>query len=115
MLTSVDVPIEIVEAILQRHLATPSVRLVDLETAPVATDGYSGNQLFRVRLAWTGAQAADGARSATWVLKRWLPGGHSERLLGIHQPLEVLGWQHGLLRPASLPAGVATPIVGAWP
>ena len=115
MLSVVDVPIEIVEAILRRHLADPSARLTDLEVEPISSDGYSGNHLFRARLAWTSATTAVGPRSATWVLKRWLPGGHSERLLGIDRPLEALGWQHGLLRPEALPAGVATPIVGAWP
>jgi Phosphotransferase enzyme family len=114
MLTTVHVPAEIIEAILQRHLADPSARLADLESEPIPSDGYSGNHLFRVRLAWTSAMAAEPPRATTWVLKRWLPGGHSERLLGSHQPLEVLGWQHGLVRPEALPAGVATPIVGTW-
>ena len=47
------------------------------------------------------------------MIKRWLPGGHSEALLGITQQLEALDWQHGLLQRDTLPAGVIAPIVGA--
>lgn len=112
MLSIVDVPIDIVEAILWRHLADPSARLTDLEVEPISSDGYSGNHLFRARLAW---KTADGPSFAAWVLKRWLPGGHSESQLGIDRPLEALGWQHGLLRPEAMPPGVVAPIVGAWP
>jgi len=107
-----SVPIEIIEIILQQQLADPSARLADLETTPIRSDGYSGNHLMRVRLAWTSESSAEEPRAATWVLKRWLSGGHSERLPGVDRPLEALGWTQGLLRPSSLPAGVATPIVG---
>lgn len=114
MLSVVDVPIEIVQAILQRHLADRSAHLTDLEVEPIASDGYSGNHLFRAHLTWSSAAPGVMRRTATWVLKRWQQGGHCERLLGVDQPLEALGWKDGLLRPEALPAGVTTPIVGVW-
>jgi hypothetical protein len=93
------------------RLADPFIRVTDLDVEPIGGDGYSGNLLWRVRLTWAGTPKATGARSVTWVVKRWLPGGHSERLLGISQPLEALAWQIGLLRPSAMPPGVRVPFV----
>lgn len=115
MLTATDGLPESLQAMLREHLADPSIRLSDLETEPMPDGGYSGNRLLRARLAWTGQQAAGRVQSASWVVKRWLPGGPGERQLGIGRSLEALAWRHGLVRPAALPSGVAVPIVGALP
>jgi hypothetical protein len=100
----------VVQPCLRDYLADPTVRLLDLVAEPLAEGGHSGNQLQRVRFHWRGSGAGTG--SATWVVKRWLPGGLGERLLGVNQPLEALAWEAGLLRPDRLPPGVSTPIVG---
>ena len=107
------VPVALLEAVLREHLADPSARLTDLHAEPICGDGFSGNALYRVSIAWTSQGRAAGRGSFTWVLKRWQPGGHSERLLGVTRPLEALGWKGGILRPKALPAGVVAPIVGA--
>ena len=61
-----------------RRRASPSCR-----SSRSCTGGYSGNRLYRARLAWAGGAVAE-AGTATWVLKRWLPDGHSERLYRAH-------------------------------
>jgi hypothetical protein len=104
MLTMTNVLTETVEAMLRKHLADPSAHITDLEAEPIVSDGYSGNELQRLRLACTSARATGAPHTATWVLKRWLPGGHAEHLLGIRRPLEALSWQVGLIRPHALPA-----------
>jgi hypothetical protein len=112
MLVTETIPAELVEALLREHLADPTARISDLQVEPILTDGYSGNLFYRARVGWAGGVAA-GAGSATRVLKRWLPGGHSEYLLGVDRPLEALAWEEGILRPEALPAGVVVPFVGA--
>ena len=102
----------IVQPCLREYLADSTARLLDLATEPLAEHGCSGNRLQRVRLRWSSTRAGSG--SATWVVKRWLPGGLSEHLLGVDLPLEAVGWEAGLLRPNALPPDVAAPIVGAW-
>jgi hypothetical protein len=106
------VPVELVQSVLREHLADPAAHLTDLQVGPLPSDGYSGNQLYRARLTWSG-RANDSGGSVTWLFKRWLPGGHSERLLGLDRPLEALAWEQGILRPGSLPPGVVAPMVGA--
>jgi hypothetical protein len=113
MLTMTNVPTATIQAMLREHLADPSARLTDLAAEPIVSDGYSGNELLRLQLGWTSGHATDTPRPATWVLKRWLPGGHAEHQLGIDRPLEALSWQAGLIRPSALPAGVVTPMVAA--
>jgi hypothetical protein len=113
MLTMTHVPTGTVEAMLREYLADPSATIIDLQSEPIVSDGYSGNELLRLRLAWTSRHATDTPRTAAWVLKRWLPGGDAEHLLGIDRPLEALSWQAGLIRPDALPAGVVTPMVAA--
>lgn len=100
----------VVEPCLRESLADPTVRLLDLVAEPLVEGGCSGNRLQRVRFHWRGSGVGTG--SATWVVKRWLPGGLSERLLGVDLPLEALAWEVGLLRPERMPPGVSTPIVG---
>ena len=56
---------------LRTHLADPDVRLGDIDVEPLADQGFSGNQISRVRAGWIGPHGSPGA--ATWVLKRWLP------------------------------------------
>jgi hypothetical protein len=97
---------------LRDYLSDPTARLLDVDAEPLAEHGCSGNRLMRVRLRWSSTRA--GAGSATWVAKRWLPGGLGERLVGVTLPLEAMGWEAGLLRPSALPPGIAVPIVGAW-
>jgi hypothetical protein len=109
--TSETIPAEFIQAVLREHLADPSARLTDLHAQPIPSDGFSGNRLYRVRLAWTRESPTDGPDSATWVLKRWLPGGHSERQLGVTRPLEAIAWMEGILRPMALPRGVVVPIL----
>jgi hypothetical protein len=103
-------PAELLQAVLREDLAIPTARITDLQVEPIPSDGFSGNRLYRARVAWAGGAVSE-ARSATWVLKRWLPGGHGERLLGVDRPLEALAWERGILRPEALPAGVVAPIV----
>ena len=102
-------PTPAIQAVLRQHLADPAARLTDVELEPLTTDGYSGNRLYRARVAWLGGRCAPEPGSATWVLKRWLPGGHGQRLLGVDRPLEALAWSQGILRPEVLPAGVVAP------
>ena len=106
-------PPELLQAILRKYLADPTARISDLQVEPIPTDGYSGNLFYRARVGWAGGGVAADSGSATWVLKRWLPGGHSEYLLGVDRPLEALAWEEGILRPEALPAGVVVPFVGA--
>lgn len=101
----------IVQPCLREYRADPTARLLDLATGPLAERGCSGSVLQRVQFCWSSTRGGSG--SATWVVKRWLPGGLGERLLGVDLPLEALGWEAGLLRPEALPPGVSTPIVGA--
>jgi hypothetical protein len=110
-------PSEIVHTVLADQNADPSVRISrnrisEPQIEPILTDGYSGNRLYRARVAWNGGAIGDGG-SATWLLKRWQPGGHGECLLGVDRPLEALAWEQGVLRREAMPPGVVTPIIGA--
>lgn len=107
------VPADLLQTILREHLAEPCLWISDLQVEPIASGGFSGNRLYRARVGWTGVGPAAGTASANWVLKRWLPGGHGERVMGVDRPLEVLAWQQGILRPEAMPAGVVAPIIGA--
>ena len=113
MLGTEDVPAELVQGFLRDHLADPAARLTDLTVEPLTSEGFSGNALYRARLSWARPGGAGSGEQADWVLKRWRPGGLSEVLLGLTQPVEALAWEHGLLRPRSLPAGLIVPILGA--
>jgi hypothetical protein len=88
---------ELLQAVLREHLADPTAHIADLQIEPILTDSYSGNCLYRARIAWT-SSALPEVRSVTWMLKRWLSGGHGERLLGVDRPLEALAWERGILR-----------------
>jgi hypothetical protein len=113
MTLTVDAALAVVmQSCLRDLLSDPTARLLDLDAEPLDEHGCSGNRLVRVRFRWNSIRA--GAGSATWVVKRWLPGGLSELLLGVALPLEVVGWEAGLLRPTALPPGLSVPIVGAW-
>ena len=114
MLATETVPAEPLLAVLREHLAITTARITDLQVESVPSEGFSGNRLYRAHIAWAGDGWAASSGSAAWMLKRWLPGGHSERLLGVDRPLEALAWEQGILRPEALPAGVVAPIVGAW-
>jgi len=105
------IPTDLLQAVLREHLDDPTAVLIGLELAPVPVDGYSGNRLYRVRFDWAGAAGRHG--TATWVVKRWLPGGHAERLLGVDRPLEALACEAGLLRPDAVPPGLSVPMLGA--
>jgi hypothetical protein len=107
------VPAGLLQAILRGPLADPTARLTDVNAEPIPRDGFSGNALHRVSLAWTGQERAATQGPTTWVLKRWRPGGASERLLGVTRPLEAIAWERGVLRPDALPQGVVVPIIGA--
>ncbi len=107
------VPAGLVETVLQEYLADERVALTDLIATPIPGDGFSGNRLYRVRLSWAPGRQGAGPGSAAWVVKRWLPGGQGEALLGVTRPLEALAWEQGLLRREALPAGVVAPIIGA--
>jgi hypothetical protein len=102
-----------VEPALRQQLADEGAVLTDLVVTPIPSDGFSGNRLYRVRLSWAPGPRGTAPGAADWVVKRWHPGGHGEALLGVTRPLEALAWQQGLLRPGAMPAGVATPIIGA--
>src|SRR3712207_3939958 len=97
------------QAVMRERLGDPTARLVDLHAEPISGGGYSGNPLYRVRVAWAGGGPGAESGSATWVLKRWLPGGHGHRLLGVDRPLEALAWEWGILRPGSMPPGIVVP------
>lgn len=112
MVVAETVPFELLSAVLGQHVGDPAARILDMQAEPILTDGYSGNQLYRAHIAWHAGAVAD-ARSATWLLKRWLPGGHSKHLLGVDRPLEAQAWEWGLLRPEAQPSSVIVPIVGA--
>jgi hypothetical protein len=111
---SEDVPRHVVQSILRDHLADPTATLTDLSVQRfVAASSHSGdNTHWRVRVAWT-AEGSVSPGSAEWIIKRWQPGGLSEAWVGLTQPQEAQAWQPGLLRPQALPAGLATPFVGA--
>jgi hypothetical protein len=113
--TSEMVPDEVVESILRYQLSDSTATLTDLTVLPfVATASHSrNNTLCRVQIGWT-AEESESPASAEWITKRWQPGGLAGALMGVDQPQEALAWQHGLLKPQSLPAGVATPFVGAY-
>jgi hypothetical protein len=111
-LTVEAVPAGMVQAVLP-YLADEAVALTGLDVTPIPGDGFSGNRLYRVRLSWKSGRQGAGPGSADWVVKRWLPGGYGEALLGVTRPLEALAWEKGLLRREALPPGVAAPIVGA--
>jgi hypothetical protein len=100
------VPAAIVEAALRTHLADDAAALIDLVASPISGDGFSGHRLYRVRLAWVSERQGIGPGSADWVVKRWLPNGPSEALLGVTRPLEALAWEEascdgGHCRPVS--------------
>jgi hypothetical protein len=112
-IASEAVPAGVVQAVLMEYLADEDAALTNVDVAPIPGDGFSGNRLYRVRLCWESGRRGSGPGSVDWVVKRWLPGGYGEALLGVTRPLEALAWEKGLLRREALPAGVATPIVGA--
>lgn len=107
------IPAAFIQTVLRERLADRSARLTDLWAEPIHSDGFSGNRLWRAHLAWTSGGPAGGSGSATWVVKRWLPGGRAERLLGMTRPLEAVAWEQGILAPSVLPPGVSVPILGA--
>lgn len=108
------VPRPILLGLLGQHRGDPTARLTDLAVEPIEGGGYSGHRLFRVNLSWR-ARDAGGPTAARWIVKQWRPGGHSARLIGRDDPVEALAWTSGLLRPANLPPGVRTPLIGALP
>jgi hypothetical protein len=107
------VPTGLVETVLREYLADAGVAVTDLIASPIPGDGFSGNRLYRVRLSWASGRQGAEFGSADWVVKRWLPGGQGETLLGVTRPLEALAWKQGLLRRGALPARVVVPIIGA--
>ena len=112
MVTAEPPPLELLHAILRERHGDLVARVSDVQMEPIASGGYSGNPLYRVRVSRAGGSPAAASRPATFVLKRWLPGGHGERLLGVDRPLEALAWARGILQPGSLPAGVVVPFLG---
>src|SRR5688572_5880818 len=107
-----SVPTALVETMLREYLADEDAVLTSLVTTPIPGEGFSGNTLYRVHLSWAPGRPSRRSGSADWVIKRWLPGGQGEALLGVTRPLEALAWEQGLLRREALPAGVAIPIIG---
>jgi len=47
------------------------------------------------------------------VLKRWQPGGHTQRLYGVGHSVEALAWESGVLTRNAMPPGVTVPLLGA--
>ena len=72
-----EIPVSMVQAVLQDHLVDETATVTDLAAEPILCDGFSGNTLYRARVAWTAAGRNGSSGSADWVIKRWLPGGHS--------------------------------------
>ena len=90
-----------------------TLSLVCDPSQPFPNAGSSGNNtLLRVKITWS-AEQSDSPGTDEWIIKCWRPGGNSDALLGLNQPLEALVWQHGLTTPGDLPQGVVTPVIGA--
>ena len=86
-------PPELLQSFLGEHLADPTARISELQVEPILTGGYSGNRLYRARLAWAGGAVAE-AGTATWVLKRCCPMGTanaSSALTGARSPIATPG------------------------
>jgi hypothetical protein len=109
MLTPDDLA-PVVLALLRKNLGDSTAQLDDLKTSEMPVDGYSGNTVHRVALTWTRGGHDGGA--ARWVLKRWRPDGHTQKLYGVGHSVEALAWDHGVLRPEAMPPGIAVPLLG---
>jgi hypothetical protein len=109
------VSIDILEALLRDHLADQKAIVIDYASAPFPHHGTNDSTTFeRVTLTWMQPDASPHSHTATWIVKRWRAGGARDGSLGITQPREVLAWEQGWLRPASLPSGMVVPFIGAW-
>jgi len=109
-----NIPETVLTSILQDHLGEPDAHLTNYNVAPFNNSGMSGNNsLYRVDIEWATSNSRIPDSSISWLIKCWKPGGLSLLELGWSKPVEVLAWQHGILRAESLPSGVRTPIVGA--
>jgi Phosphotransferase enzyme family len=109
-----NVPKFALSSILRDYLREPEAELTNCIIAPVSHSGMSGDSsLYRADIEWITSNSSIPASSTSWLIKCWKPGGLSLSELGWTRPVEALAWQHGILRPESLPHGVRTPIVGA--
>lgn len=109
-----NVPEAVISSILRDYLKDPEAHLTNIILTPFSNSGASvNNSFYRADIEWVLSSSRIPASSTTWLIKSWKPGGLSLKELGWKAPIEALGWQHGILRPESLPAGIKTPIVGA--
>ncbi len=105
-----EIPIETLQLMLQEHLADETASITDFSTEPMQHDGIGGNDICRAKVSWT-TQEND-SNSVNWVIKHWYPGGLTGWGMGVSVPAEALAWNHGLIRPESLPRGLVAPFVG---
>ncbi len=109
-----NVPEVILLSILRDHIGDPEAQITNYRISPISTSGASGNNSFyQADLEWINSDSRIPTSSTSWLIKHWKPGGLSQSLMGWNKPMEALAWQHGILRPESLPRGIHTPILGA--
>jgi hypothetical protein len=109
------ISIDILESILREQLGDQRAVVMDCTCAPLSHEGTNDSTaLFRVTFSWSRLNRSLSTHTTTWIMKRWRAGGARDTTRGIAEPREALAWRQGWLRQAGLPAGVITPIIGAW-
>jgi hypothetical protein len=112
---AIDVPIDVLEALLRDHLTDPSAMIRASRITPCVQQGTNDSiSFFQATFSWASAKASTDPHITTWILKHWNAGGARDSGLEIVQPREVLAWERGWLRPDALPDGIVVPFTGAW-
>ncbi|NJO84960.1 MAG: hypothetical protein HC828_20860, partial [Blastochloris sp.] len=109
-----DVPIDVIESLLRKHVVDETAAIIEYAVAPFANQGTNDSStLYRVSFTWTLANPSRESHTATWIIKHWKAGGVRDRTIGIAQPLDMLAWEQGWLHSAVLPPGMVVPFIGA--
>ena len=109
-----NVPDAVLTSILRAYSGNPKAQLTKRIVSPCSTSGVSeNNSFYQAEISWVTSNPTVPTEATSWLIKRWTPGGLSLSELGWSKPIEALAWEHGILRPESLPLGVKTPIVGS--
>jgi hypothetical protein len=115
---STQVPFDLVESSVCKHLGRDTLNIVDCDIVPIETAGFSGNDFYRAVVSLREEQRT---RSISLIVKRWLPTAWTALLTGAKTSRESLAWENGLFAEQSLPDGLRVPFIetrrdsdGAW-
>ena len=97
------------QQIIQDHLNDDGANLTAINAEPMENNGNGGNDFFKTEVAW---KSKGKESSSNWVIKQWHRGSPTAEAMNISLPLEVMAWDHDLVRKDGLPEGIEAPYVG---